>query len=85
MKKVMLFGILMLAILLFQINVAPANKSEASIEGPTDAARGSEVTLRNPRIPCKLWVRDDFQPVMRQHPGIVTDETCREDSREALV
>ena len=42
----MLFGILMLAILLFQVNVAPANKSEASIEGPTDAVKGSEVTLR---------------------------------------
>ena len=46
MKKVMLFGILMLAILLFQVNVAHANKSEASIEGPTDAVKGSEVTLR---------------------------------------
>jgi desulfoferrodoxin (superoxide reductase-like protein) len=42
----MLFGILMLAILLFQVNVAPANKSEASIDGPTHAAKGSEVTLR---------------------------------------
>ena len=46
MKKTMLSGILMLVILLFQANVAPANKSEASIEGPTHAARGSEVTLR---------------------------------------
>jgi desulfoferrodoxin (superoxide reductase-like protein) len=45
MKK-MLFAILMLAILLVQANVAPANKSEASIEGPTEAAKGSEVTLR---------------------------------------
>ena len=46
MKKVMLFGIFMLAILLVQGNVAFANKSEASIEGPTDAVKGSEVTLR---------------------------------------
>jgi desulfoferrodoxin (superoxide reductase-like protein) len=45
MKK-MLFGILMVAILLVQANVAPANKSEASIEGPSDVAKGSEVTLR---------------------------------------
>ena len=40
---------------------------------------------RPPRIPCKLWMRYDSQPVMQQQPGIVTDETCREDSREALV
>ena len=46
MKKVMLFGIVVLAILLFQANVAPANKAEASIDGPTHAAKGSEVTLR---------------------------------------
>jgi len=46
MKKVMWFGILMLAIWLLQINVALANKSEASINGPTQAAKGSEVTLR---------------------------------------
>ena len=31
---------------------------------------------RHPRIPYKLWMRDDSQPVMRQPPGIVTDETC---------
>ena len=42
----MVFGILMLAISLVQVNVAFANKSEASIEGPADAAKGSEVTLR---------------------------------------
>jgi len=42
----MWFGILMLAIWLLQINVALANKSEASINGPTQAAKGSEVTLR---------------------------------------
>ena len=46
MKKVMLFGMFMLAISLVQVNVAFANKSEASIEGPADAAKGSEVTLR---------------------------------------
>jgi len=46
MKKVMLFGIFMLAISLVQINVAFANKSEVSIEGPADAVKGTEVTLR---------------------------------------
>ena len=46
MKKIMLFGIVILAILLFQVSVALANKSEASVEGPTQAAKGSEVTLR---------------------------------------
>ena len=46
MKKVMFFGMLMLVISLVQVNVASANKSEASIEGPTNAAKGSEVTLR---------------------------------------
>ena len=46
MKRVMLFGIGVLAILLFQLSVAFANRSEASIEGPTQAAKGSEVTLR---------------------------------------
>lgn len=46
MKKGMLFGIFMLAIWLFQLNAAHANKSEASIEGSADAAKGSEVTLR---------------------------------------
>jgi desulfoferrodoxin (superoxide reductase-like protein) len=46
MKKVMLFWMVMLAISLGQVNVASANKAEASIEGPTDAAKGSEVTLR---------------------------------------
>ena len=46
MKKVMLFGIFMLAISLVQANVASSNKSEASMEGPTDAVKGSEVTLR---------------------------------------
>jgi len=46
MKKVMLLGMVVLAILLFQVNVALANKSETSTEGPTDAVKGSEVTLR---------------------------------------
>ena len=46
MKKVMLFGIVVLAILLLRVGVVSANKSEASIEGPTDAVKGSEVTLR---------------------------------------
>ena len=46
MKKGMLLGIVMLAILLFQVNVALANKSEASIEAPANAAKGSEMTLR---------------------------------------
>ena len=42
----MFFGILMLAIFGVQLNDALANKSEASIDGPTQAGRGSEVTLR---------------------------------------
>jgi len=31
---------------LFQVSVVFANKSEVTIEGPTQAAKGSEVTLR---------------------------------------
>ena len=46
MRRRMSVGVVMLAILVFQVNVAFANKSEASIEGPTEAAKGSEVTLR---------------------------------------
>ena len=46
MRRGMVFGITALAVLLFQVNVALANKAEASIEGPTEAAKGSEVTLR---------------------------------------
>jgi desulfoferrodoxin (superoxide reductase-like protein) len=46
MKKGLLVGIGVLAILLFQVSLAPANKSEVSIQGPADAAKGSEVTLR---------------------------------------
>ena len=46
MKKIMVLGILMLSIFLVQVHVALANKAEASIEGPTQATKGSEVTLR---------------------------------------
>ena len=46
MKKVMLFGMVGLAIFLVQVSVALANRAEASIEGPADAAKGYEVTLR---------------------------------------
>ena len=46
MKKIMVFGVFMIAISLVQVSGAFANKSEASIEGPTDAVKGSEVTLR---------------------------------------
>jgi len=46
MKKIMVFGVFMMAISLVQVSGAFANKSEASIEGPMEAAKGSEVTLR---------------------------------------
>ena len=46
MGRGMLLGIVMLAALLFQVSVVFANKSEVTIEGPTQAAKGSEVTLR---------------------------------------
>jgi len=46
MKKVIVFGVFMMAISLVQVSGAFANKSEASIEGLTDAVKGSEVTLR---------------------------------------
>jgi desulfoferrodoxin (superoxide reductase-like protein) len=36
----------MLGISLFQVSVVFANKSEVTIEGPTQAGKGSEVTLR---------------------------------------
>ena len=42
----MLFGIVILAVLSFQANVALANRSETTIDGPTQAVKGSEVTLR---------------------------------------
>ena len=46
MRKSMLFGVVMLTVLLFQVSVVFANKTEVAIEGPTEAAKGSEVTLR---------------------------------------
>jgi len=42
----MVFGIVILAVLSFQANVALANRSETTIDGPTQAVKGSEVTLR---------------------------------------
>jgi desulfoferrodoxin (superoxide reductase-like protein) len=46
MRRGMLFAVVMLVVSLFQLSVGLANKSEVSIEGPTQAAKGSEVTLR---------------------------------------
>jgi desulfoferrodoxin (superoxide reductase-like protein) len=46
MKKPIALGMLILAILLLQVGSALANKSFASIEGPTSVAKGTEVTLR---------------------------------------
>ena len=46
MKKSIAFGMLILAILSFQVAPALANKSATSIEGPTSVAKGTEVTLR---------------------------------------
>src|SRR4030043_1382903 len=46
MKKPIALGMLILAILSFQGAPALANKSATSIEGPTDVAKGTEVTLR---------------------------------------
>ncbi len=46
MKKSIALGMLILAILLLQGGPALANKSGASIEGPTSVAKGTEVTLR---------------------------------------
>jgi desulfoferrodoxin (superoxide reductase-like protein) len=46
MKKSIALGMLILAILLLQGDPAFANKSGASIEGPTNVAKGTEVTLR---------------------------------------
>jgi desulfoferrodoxin (superoxide reductase-like protein) len=46
MKKGMLFLTLALAVSLSQAGVCLANKAEAAIEGPADAAKGSEVTLK---------------------------------------
>jgi desulfoferrodoxin (superoxide reductase-like protein) len=46
MKKFIALGMLILAVLLLQGGPALANKSGASIEGPADVAKGTEVTLR---------------------------------------
>jgi len=46
MKKSIALGMLILALLLLQGGPAFANKSAASIEGPTNVAKGTEVTLR---------------------------------------
>jgi len=46
MKKPTALGMLILAILLLDVGPALANKSASSIEGPTSAAKGAEVTLR---------------------------------------
>ena len=46
MRKGMLLGLMGLTMLFFQVAMASANKSEASIEGPAEAAKGTEVTLR---------------------------------------
>jgi desulfoferrodoxin (superoxide reductase-like protein) len=46
MKKSIALGILILAVLFVQVGPALANKSAASIEGPTSVEKGTEVTLR---------------------------------------
>jgi desulfoferrodoxin (superoxide reductase-like protein) len=46
MKKPIASGMLILAILLLQVGPALANKAAASIDGPTNVAKGTEVTLR---------------------------------------
>ena len=46
MKKPIALGMLILAILLLQVGPAVANKSATSIEGPSNIAKGTEVTLR---------------------------------------
>ena len=46
MKKPIVLGMLILAILLLQVGPAVANKSATSIEGPSGVAKGTEVTLR---------------------------------------
>lgn len=46
MKKSIALGMLILAVLFVQVNPALANKAAASIEGPTSAEKGAEVTLR---------------------------------------
>lgn len=46
MNKSISLGMLVLMILFLQFNSALANKSAATIEGPTSVAKGTEVTLR---------------------------------------
>jgi desulfoferrodoxin (superoxide reductase-like protein) len=46
MKKLFALGMVILAVLFAQAHPASANKSAASIEGPTSAEKGTEVTLR---------------------------------------
>jgi len=46
MRKGIVLGVMVSAMLLFQAGVSSANRSEASIEGPAEAVKGSEVTLR---------------------------------------
>jgi desulfoferrodoxin (superoxide reductase-like protein) len=46
MKKSIALGMLILSILLLRVGPALANKSAASIEGPTNVVKGTEVTLR---------------------------------------
>jgi desulfoferrodoxin (superoxide reductase-like protein) len=46
MKKSIVLGMVVLAVLFAQVHPASANKSAASIEGPTSAEKGTEVTLR---------------------------------------
>ena len=46
MKHSFGFGMLILAVLFLQASPAIANKAAATIEGPTNVAKGAEVTLR---------------------------------------
>jgi desulfoferrodoxin (superoxide reductase-like protein) len=46
MKKSITLGILILAVLFVQVDRTLADKSAASIEGPTSVEKGTEVTLR---------------------------------------
>jgi desulfoferrodoxin (superoxide reductase-like protein) len=46
MKKLVALGMLILAALFVQADPTLADKSAASIEGPTSVAKGAEVTLR---------------------------------------
>jgi desulfoferrodoxin (superoxide reductase-like protein) len=46
MKHSFGFAMLVLAVLFLQVSPAFANKAAATIEGPTNVAKGAEVTLR---------------------------------------